>query len=295
MTAPAKTQARRGPDACCDPGLARALEAVRKIIGPDGSVDATPQAWNVSMFRPRTVHAVVRPTTAEQVRAVLRVFDDPDLSSGLHAYSTGRNWGLGSREPARDHAVALDLGGLDRVRDLDLVHGWAVVEPGVTQGALAALLAGSDRMLNVTAASAHTSVVGNILDRGVGVRRQRTEDLAGLEVVLPDGELVRTGWWPVPGRPPAAVYPYGLGPSLLHLFTQSDLGVVTAAAVRLPSRPEAQRMLRLGFTRDRLSPAVDMLRRWMAQGLVSGVVKVYDMVSAQFYGGRAGNSWHICA
>ncbi|MEU1030506.1 hypothetical protein ABZ402_17470 [Streptomyces mirabilis] len=44
------------------------------------------------------------------------------------------------------------------------------------------------------------------------------------------------GWWPEERRA-TAVHPYGLGPSLLHLFTQSDLGVVTAAAVRLLPAP----------------------------------------------------------
>lgn len=39
---------------------------------------------------------------------------------GLHVFSTGRNWGLGSREPARDGAVSLDLSQLASVREFDL-------------------------------------------------------------------------------------------------------------------------------------------------------------------------------
>ncbi|MFG2480406.1 FAD-binding oxidoreductase [Streptomyces fagopyri] len=276
------------------PGLAHALEAVRAVIGSRGSVDPGETGGNVSFFRPRIVHAVVRPTRVDQVRRVVALFDDPAVGCGLHPISTGRNWGLGSREPARDHVVTLDLAGLDRVREVNTEHGWAVVEPGVTQGRLAGCLTGTGRMLNVTAASAHTSVVGNLLDRGVGVRRQRTEDLAGLEVVLPDGELVHVGWWPEEGRA-TAVYPPGLGPCPLQLFTQSDLGVITAAAVRLLPRPEAQRLIRLSFPRSGLTDAVEALRRFAAQGLVDGVIKVYDLVSAQFYGGRAGEFLaHVC-
>ncbi|GAA3657069.1 FAD-binding oxidoreductase [Streptomyces chitinivorans] len=253
-----------------------------------------PPGPNVSMFDPRDVYGIVRPRDVEEVRDTVRAFARAEGGPRLQALSTGRNWGLGSREPARDGVVTLELGGLDAVRDLSIEGGWAIVEPGVTQLRLADLLAGTDRMLNVTASSGHTSVLGNSIDRGVGLRRQRTLDLAGLEVVLPDGELVRVGWWPN-GEHPGAVNPQGLGPSPLELFTQSDLGIVTAGVIRLLPRPEAQCVLRLGFGSSRLTEAVDELRRWTAQGLVSGVLKVYDTVSTRSYGGVADEYLaHLC-
>ncbi|MFE2757718.1 FAD-binding oxidoreductase [Actinosynnema sp. NPDC059335] len=273
--------------------LRAALGVAAGIVGADRvqvHPDPSPRP-NVGEFRPRRVHGVVSPRTAGEVRRVVRAFAGVGR---LHAISTGRNWGLGSGEPARDDAVVLRLAGLDRVRELDVADGWAVVEPGVTQGRLAALLDGTERVLNVTASSAHTSVVGNALDRGVGLRRQRVDDVLGLEVVLPDGDLVRVGWWPRPGRR-TPVYRHGLGPSLAPLFVQSDLGVVTAAAVHLAPRPEAQRVLRLNFTADALPRAVDRLRRWTAQGLVGGVVKVFDRTAARIYGGGGeGFQAHVC-
>jgi 4-cresol dehydrogenase (hydroxylating) len=126
-------------------------------------------------------------------------------------------------------------------------------------------------------------VLGNALDRGVGLRQQRPDDLLGLEVALPDGRLLRVGWWPDPQRPTPA-YPLGMGPSPLHLFTQSDLGVVTAGVVRLLPRPEALRVVRLNFPPESLVGAVDLIRRWVAQGLVNGVVKVFNPVAARGYG-----------
>ncbi|MFB7089353.1 FAD-binding oxidoreductase [Streptomyces sp. NPDC056296] len=246
------------------------------------------------MFLPRDIYGIVRPRTVEEVRETVRAFARTEGGPRLQALSTGRNWGLGSREPARDSVVTMELQGLDAIRDLDVEGGWAIVEPGVTQLRLAELLDGTDRMLNVTASSGHTSVLGNIVDRGVGLRRQRTLDLAGLEVILPDGELLRVGWWPH-GEHPSAVNPQGLGPSPLALFTQSDLGIVTAGVVRLLPRPEAQCVLRLGFDSGRLAEAIDELRRWTAQGLVSGVLKVYDTVSTQSYGGLADEYLaHLC-
>ncbi|HYH33203.1 MAG TPA: FAD-binding oxidoreductase [Pseudonocardia sp.] len=242
---------------------------------------------NIGMFRSRTVLDVLRPRTAQEVRDIVAEAD----GVSLHVFSTGRNWGLGSREPARDDVVALDLGALDEIRAVDVEQGWAVVEPGVTQARLAERLAGTDRIVNITASSAHTSVVGNILDRGVGLRRPRVDDLIGLEVVLPDGELVHVGWWPNGGPPYAA----GLGPSLLHAFVQSNLGVVTAAVVRLPPRPEAVRVVWLQFAPHDLSPAVEVLRRWVRQGLAKNSLRVYDPAASVAYRGRPGEYLvHVC-
>lgn len=222
--------------------------------------------------------------TTDQARRVVELFGrDPD-SGSLHVISTGRNWGLGSREPVQDDVVVLDLGDLNRVRGLDLEAGWAVIEPGVTQGGLSQLLAGSTRLVNVTVSAASTSILGNALDRGVGLRNQRTHDLVGLEVALPDGELVRVGWWPTDDRT-APVYPHGLGPSTLPLFVQSNLGAVTAGVIRLLPRPEALRVVRLSFPRPVLADATDAIRRWVAQGLTKGVPRIYDAAAGRAYGG----------
>jgi 4-cresol dehydrogenase (hydroxylating) len=281
-----------------DTARATALDAVARIVGPDRVVRGDGAAGllggNTSMFRSRRVGGVVRPATVDQVRQVVDVFDGTPGAGPLHAISTGRNWGLGSHESAQDDVVVLDLGGMTAVRDIDIAGGWAVIEPGVTQGRLSELLAGTDRMVNVTVSAAETSVIGNALDRGVGLRHQRVDDLIGLEVVLPDGELAHVGWWPNPELPTPA-YPHGLGPSLLPLFVQSNLGVVTAAAIRLLPRPEALRVIRLAFEPAVLADAVTELRRWVHQGLVRGTPRVFDPITGRSYGGDEGKFLvHLC-
>ncbi|MFJ6666544.1 FAD-binding oxidoreductase [Streptomyces sp. NPDC091383] len=271
-------------------------DALARLVGPEHAVrggDQAPHRPNTGMFRPRRVRGILRPGTVEQVRQVV-VMAGRTGAGPLHPLSTGRNWGLGSHEAADDDTLVLDLGRLARVRDKDLDGGWAVVEPGVTQGALAQELADTGRMLNVTVAAAGTSVVGNALDRGVGLRRQRTDDLLGLEVVLPDGELAHVGWWPG-GERATAVYPHGLGPSLLPLFAQSGLGVVTAAAIRLLPRPEALRVVRMTCAPDALAGVVEAVRRWVGQGLVRGVPRLLDPYTGRPYGGGRGEFLlHLC-
>ncbi|WP_198358181.1 FAD-binding oxidoreductase [Streptomyces fildesensis] len=237
----------------------------------------------------------MQPTTAAQVRHVLRTLSEEAPGVSVYPVSTGRNWGLGSAEPVDDGAVVLDLSRMDRIRSLDIELGLAVVEPGVTQGRLARALQDTPVMLNVTASSAHTSVVGNALDRGVGLRRQRCDDIIGLEVALPDGTEVRVGAWP-DEETPRAPYPHGLGPGLVPLFLQSNLGVVTAAVVKLLPRPEHSRVVAVRFAVEDVESAVDGLRHLYTRGLAHGVLKIYSASAVGVYGGPPRSEYvaYIC-
>jgi len=71
------------------------------------------------------------------------------------------------------------------------------------------------------------SVVGNALDRGIGYTPfgDHCEQICGMEVVLPDGSLVRTGMGAMEGSASWQSYKYGYGPSWDQMFMQSNLGV----------------------------------------------------------------------
>ncbi|RJQ76690.1 FAD-binding oxidoreductase [Pseudonocardiaceae bacterium YIM PH 21723] len=240
----------------------------------------------VGAFRSRVITETLRPSTVEEVQAAVRQAKGP-----LQPISTGFNWGLGSHQPVRDGAVLLDLAGLNRLRELDLDRGYAVIEPGVTQGDLATALHGTSRMPNLTTASMHTSIMGNTLERGVGIHRARSEDLVGLEVVLADGSLRRIGWWP--GHS-AAVRSHRRGPSAMHLFTQSGFAAVTAAVIRLLPRPERIEVVPLQCTPEEFPEAVDALREWTAQRLVPPTTKITNPVGAPIFGVQDHHLAHIC-
>jgi 4-cresol dehydrogenase (hydroxylating) len=223
----------------------------------------------------------------EQVIRIIKLADQFDGETALSPYSTGYNWGLGSTKSPSENTVQLKLSGLNKIREINVAEGYAVIEPGVTQGALSRKLLNTYRYINVTASSAETSFLGNTLDRGVGLRHQRTEDLLGLEIVLANGTLHRVGWWPEQGKN-SALYSHGLGPSLVQLFSQSNLGVITGGVVRLLNRPEKSRVAYISFAPENLDYAINTFQRWSAQGLIHGVLKIYDETSTLTYGANKG-------
>ncbi len=191
---------------------------------------------DVGSHRWREVFDFVRPRD----RAELRDAIGESAARGLAVYplSTGRNWGLGSRWPTKAGCRLVELDRMIRIRNLDLERGYAVVEPGVTQRKLAESLSDTGWMLNVTEGCADTSVLGNVLDRGHGAVRPRTQDLLGLEVMTPDGAVLTTGGLDGTGCYRGRV----AGPDLTQMFVQASFGVVTAMAIELIPRPECARL-----------------------------------------------------
>jgi 4-cresol dehydrogenase (hydroxylating) len=185
------------------------------------------------------------------------------------------NWGLGSRSPVADGGVMLELGGMDRIRELDLERGLAVIEPGVTQAALADRLVGSPFFLNVTTSCKDTSVLGNAIDRGQGMIRLRVDELLGLEVVLGDGTVITTG-----GVGPADArryYGQGSGPDTTRLFCQSSFGVVTAGAIALVPRPECTGYAHAAFAGEALPLVVDRLAQLRREQVIDRIFYLSEM------------------
>jgi 4-cresol dehydrogenase (hydroxylating) len=232
---------------------------------------AAQQPTDVAGHRARDVPATFAPRDVADVRHIVCGATEAGLP--LYTVSTGRNWGLGSRLPAVDGCAVLDLAGLDRIRRLDTERGFAVIEPGVTQRQLAAATAGTPWLVNLTAACADTSVVGNCLERGDGVLRPRASEILGVEAVLADGSVVTTGGLVPDGRylGPAC------GPDLTSAFVQSNLGIVTAMAVALVPRPEAIRLLYTRVAPGRAAEAVQALRLCFVSGICTATSRVFNI------------------
>lgn len=215
------------------PALPHAMAAWRDLLGPErclAGTDARALAYSddVGEYARRAIPAVLCPETPVDVQALVRVANTRHIP--LYCTSAGKNWGLGSRQPVAQRGVVVDLSRLRHVRTLNLDEGYVIVEPGVTQQALRDALSSTPFIANFTASTPETSVVANLLDKGIGLHRHRVEDLLGVEVVTGEGTLVHVGGYCPQGQP-RLHFPSGLGPTLTPLFLQSNFGIVTACAL----------------------------------------------------------------
>jgi len=218
----------------------------------------------------------VRPANTEEVVRVVRLANEFALP--IHPVSTGRNWGYGDGLPVGDNNLVIDLSRMQAC-EIEPRLAYAVVEPGVTQGQLAAVAAGQKPPLQMdcTGAGPDTSVIGNILERGFGHSPygDRSRYIAGLEVVLPDGRMLRTGFGHYENARARDVYPHGVGPGLDGLFLQSNLGIVTRMAVWLMPRPDVTKIFMAEVDDDAgLGTLVEHLRQLAMEGTLRGVVHI---------------------
>ena len=253
--------------------LAGALEAWRGIVGPEHVLTDTATlsaAGSATFATANRVRAVIRPGNREEVRSCVRAANEH--RAPIYPVSTGKNWGYGSRVPPADGSVLMELRRLDRITDYDEKLAYVTVEPGVTFRQLRGFLQGegSNLMLSVTGSTPDSSPVGNALERGAGSGpyADRAAHVCGLEVVLPTGEVVRTGFGRFGGAKTAKLHRWGVGPHLDGLFAQSNLGIVTEMTMWLAPMPDYFQSCFFGLDDEaRLPDLVDALQTLKLRGL----------------------------
>jgi 4-cresol dehydrogenase (hydroxylating) len=217
--------------------------------------------------------AVVMPETVEQVQEVVRIANRHRVP--LWTHGQGRNNGYGGPAPRVGGSVVVSLRNMNRVLEINDELAYAVVEPGVRWFDLydALQAGGHDLMLSIPDLG-WGSVVGNSLDNGCTYLPYGKDFMApcGMEVVLADGEVLRTGMGAMEDNPSWHLYKRGLGPVLDPLFIQSNFGIVTRMGVWLLRRPETYiaLMLRL-WNADDIGPAIDIIRELRLNDTIQGV------------------------
>ncbi len=179
------------------------------------------------------------PASAEEVQAVVKLANQHRIP--LWPISRGKNFGYGGAAPRLKGSVVLDLSRMKRI-EFDAENGTVLVEPGVGFYDLYDYI--QSRKLPYwmsVPGNSWGSVCGNALDRGVGYTTygDHASRICGLEVVLPDGEILRTGMGAMAGSPTWNLYRSSFGPHWDQMFVQSNFGVVTKLGLWLMPAPES--------------------------------------------------------
>ena len=198
---------------------------------------------------PGQAEFVVRAGTAEEVQALVRLSHERGVA--LTPVVAGYN--VAGLTIPRAGGVVLDLTRMDRIVELDHDAMYVLVEPGVTFAQLKAHLDAEAPELVYTYpfAPPFTSVMANALLDGLNNLSMRHGAMGkwvnGVEAVLADGEVVRTGSGGVVDR----WFSRSPLPDLTGLFvsTQGTTGIVTKIALQLQPKP-AHRRRWLAFAYD---------------------------------------------
>jgi alkyldihydroxyacetonephosphate synthase len=226
--------------------------------------------WAAEGGVPQRPAAVVRPSSTDQVAAVLAVCNDAVVPVTPAA---GRSGVCGGSIPVHG-GIALDLTALEGVTDVDETSLTSDVRAGTFGPDLEAALGqvGQGYTLGHWPQSMDLSTVGGWLAcRGAGqysTRYGKIEDMViGLEVVLADGRIVHTE-----GKGPRAA----TGPNLTQLFVGSEgtLGVITEARLCIHPRPRAEERRAFGFTS--FAAGLEACRRMLRRGATPAVLRLYD-------------------
>lgn len=227
--------------------------------------------------RPVVPLAVARPGTTAEVAALARLGVQHRIA--IYPISTGRNWGYGDACAVTPGQLLLDLSRMNRIIEVDRELAYAVIEPGVTQQQLSDFLReqGTGLWCDCTGAGPDTSFVGNILERGFGHTPygNRLQQVAGMRVVLAGGEVLDTGFGHYRQARAAHVFPYGVGPFLDGLFTQSNFGIVTRLGLWLMPEAACVNHFLCGVSRQQdVTRLVDALRPLRLDGTLCSIVHI---------------------
>src|SRR5215470_4346485 len=215
---------------------------------------------------------VVFPTSTEQVAAIVKIAG----REGLPFVARGAGTGLSGGCLPAEGGIVLSLMRMNRVLEVDYDNQIAVVEPGLVnlhlswavgpQGFYYAPDPSSQQACTIGGNIANNSGGPHTLKYGVTVNH-----VLGLEVVMPDGEIVWLG-----GRTREA-----LGYDLAGVFVGSEgtFGIATKIVVRILRRPAAVKTVLAIFDRvDQASSAVSAI---IARGLVPAAMEMIDALTIQ--------------
>lgn len=253
------------------------LAELRRLVGDDGVLtgreDLIAYSYDGTAALQQLPGCVVFPRTTEEVAAVLRLAND----RGIPVVPRGSGTGLsGGSLPVADSLV-LCLVKMDRILEVDPANLTLRAEAGATTVAVANAAEAAGLFYPPDPGSMRISTIGgNVAENSGGLRGLKygvtRNFVLGLEVVLPDGEMLWTGNKCVKDV---------AGYSLRDLFVGSEgtLGVITKVLLRLIPRPAARRTLVATFTR--MNQAAEAVSAIIAARIIPCTLEFLDRTTIQ--------------
>lgn len=246
------------------------LQSLRSLLGDDGLRTTTAQkhvyASDAYTLEKALPGVVVLPRTTQEVSQIMRLCH----ANKIPVVPRGAGTGLAGGSMARPGEVLLCLSRMNKILSVDLPNRELRAQAGVVNTYLTKAVA-PDGFLYAPDPSSQgvCSLGGNVANNSGGPHTLKygvtVNHILGMEVVLPDGEVVEltTDDW---------------GYDLTGIVTGSEgtLGIVTEATVRLVPAPEAVRtLLAVCATID---DATNLVSAIIAEGILPAALEMIDQI-----------------
>ena len=215
---------------------------------------------------------VVFPQTAEQVAALVRLAN----REGMPFVARGAGTGLSGGCLPAEGGLVISLMRMNRILEVDYANQLAVVEPGLVNLHLSWAVGPNGFYFAPDPSSQQACTIGgNIANNSGGPHTLKygvtTNHVLGLEVVLPDGELMWIG-----GK---TRDPQGYDLTGLFVGSEGTFGIATKIIVRILKKPQALKTVLAVFDEiDKSSAAVSAI---IAAGLIPAAMEMIDQLTIQ--------------
>jgi glycolate oxidase len=250
---------------------------LRRIVSDERAVltsdeDLIAYGYDAAWFEGRAL-AVVMPQNVDDVAAIHRFA----ARTGTPITPRGMGSGLSGGAVPSQRAILLNLMRMNRILEIDCVDRVAVVQPGVITADLQAAVEMQGLFYPPDPSSLRQSAIGgNIAENAGGARSLKygvTADyVTALQVVLPDGTVIRTG-----GKTVKNVTGY----DLRALFTGAEgtLGTITEATLRLLPKPKFVRTAVASFAS--IDAAAQCVAAVMSSGVLPTAIELMDRLTIE--------------
>jgi len=194
------------------------------------SYDATPQFQSLP-------NGVVSPRTTNEVAEVVKICNEEKIP--IVPRGSGTNLSAGTTP--LNGGIVLTFKNMDRIIEIDEKNLTMTVQPGAVTQEVSQAAESVGLFYPPDPGSMHISQIGgNLSENSGGLRGLKygvTRDyVLGLEIVLPNGEIIRTG-----GKLAKDVAGYDL--TNLYIGSEGTLGIITEAILKLLPQPESKKTM----------------------------------------------------
>jgi glycolate oxidase len=251
---------------------AQTLAKLQSVVGKehflDSAEDRIAYSYDGTPLLKQLPDAIVIPTSVEGISKILKLANEERFA----VVPRGSGSGLSGGSIPVENCVVLLMSGWKRILEIDEKNLSMWVEPGVITGEIHSAVEARGLFYPPDPGSSSICTIGgNVAENAGGLRGLKygvTKNyVLGLEVVLPNGEVVLTG-----GKSVKDVAGYSLKDFLIG--SEGTLGITTRVLLRLIPKPQATRTM-LAFY-DRLSDAADTVSDIIASRITPAALEFLD-------------------